>query len=183
MHKNRTPITFIFTLIVAIIALLLAVFFLHIIKNKNTHTSAVLTTLENKILRKRNTNILTQKIAEVDKTRQVINGYFFDPTHIDSFVGYLENLGVTAGTKVTVKSVEVSKTVSNIISIKLFTEGDFSNVIRTIKLLENSPYKIHIQQVFLNKRIDTITQDIKGVSTSKQIIIWNADISFTILSS
>ncbi len=184
MKKNRTTITFIISLIIAVLVLGVFFFFFTIVKNKNKHTSVVLTTLENKIVKKRNASVITQKIEEVNRTASLINSYFADPNQIDSFVSYLEEIGTSADTTVKVETVEIASQVKNTLSVTVSLEGNFSNVIRTVKLLENAPYKIHIGRMALDKRSKTTTTlDVKGAPTSREVTVWHAEISFTILSS
>ncbi len=183
MNKNKTITIFIFSLIASLFIAAIFLFFFKIIKNKNEHTSAVLTALENKILIKQNANAITEKKSEIEATQVEINSHFVNPFEIDSFVEFLENLGTNAGTTVKVKSVEIAKAASNTISIEIEADGDFSPVMRTIRLLENSPYKIHIDRMNLTKDISSVTETVGGVEKTKEIKIWKANIYFNTLSS
>jgi len=183
MFKNKTFIIFIFSLITTIASIVICIFFVIVIKNKNYHTSAVLTTLENKILKKQNISTVIKKISETEETRKSIESYFVNTSEIDSFVGYLENIGTLTNTDLKVGSVVPSTVTKNTLNISVSSEGDFPNVFRTLKLLENSPYNIQIQQVFLNQRLQTSTEEVKGVIKTKETSLWHIDISFSVLTS
>lgn len=183
MHKSHTKLIFYLSILTALLALVVAVFFFRVIKNKNEHTSAVLTILENKINKKANISALEKKIAEVEVTREVINSYFVNSSEIDSFIGYLEKLGTSVGTKLEVKSVAISTDEKNTVLGQLSIEGTFANVMQTITLLENIPYQIHITSVYLNKNIQSVTTEIKGKTIVTEKSVWQADVSFKILSS
>lgn len=183
MRTHHSTLLFIFTLITTLIVLGgLATFFI-VLKHKNAETSTVLTTLENKIQKKKNISTLTKKIAEVEPIKNTLDGYFMNTIQIDTFVGYLEEIGIKAPATVVVKSVEVSPAVKNIVIVTLSVEGDFSNVVRALKLLENAPYAIHVQQFLLNKRLQSVAETLKGVTKTRQVPIWHSEIQFTILST
>lgn len=183
MRTRHTTAVFIFSLVTTLIVLGALSFFFIIVRNKNQHTSAVLTTLENKILKKKNITTLTQKIAEVEPIRNTLNGYFMNTREVDTFVGYLETIGDKAQAPVKVESVEVSPAAKNVVIVKISTEGDFSNVVRVLTLLENAPYALHIEQFSLNKRLQSIPSTTKGVTTTRQVPLWQSEILFTILSA
>lgn len=181
MQKNRTTILFIISIIATLLSVGVFVFFFKVIKNKNEHTAVVMTTLEDKVLEKKNASELVKKMTQVDTIKSTLNGYFVDSASIDSFVNYLESLGVNSNTIVSVKSVEVSKTESNILLVQLSTEGNFSNVMQTVKLLENMPYKVSIQQIFFNKNTKVVTDAAQPKEKPKEISDWEANVSFSVL--
>jgi hypothetical protein len=158
---------------------------LNVIKNKNQHTSVVLTTLQDKITEKENYRINASKIEETKLIQDSMNNYLVDKDKIDVFVGYLENIGVDFSSIVSVKSIEVSKEDSDLILVRLSVNGTFSNVINTINLIENIPYQINITKIYLNKDTRLSFQESRNTvqkqKTSKTPE-WQADISFSILS-
>lgn len=183
MHKPRTTLVFYMSILTMLLAVGSFVFFFKVIKNKNHHTSAVLTTLQSKINKKENIETLEKKIVEVEATRKVINGYFVDSNHIDSFINYLENLGTNTKTELVVKSVEISSSEANTVLGQVSIKGGFADVMRTTTLLENIPYQIHITSLYLNKDIQTVTTEVKGKTVVTTSSVWQADIAFRILSS
>lgn len=183
MNKPRTTLVFYMSILTMILAVGAFVFFFKVIKNKNHHTSAVLTTLQNKINRKENIETLEKKIVEVEATREVINSYFVDSNHIDSFINYLEKLGTSVGTELAVKSVEISSSETNTVLGEISIKGSFSDVMKTTALLENIPYQIHITSLYLNKDIQTVTTEVKGKKVVTTSSVWQADIAFKVLSS
>jgi hypothetical protein len=184
MYKNRTILKLILSSLIMLLSVGTLVLFAKIIANKNSHTSAVLLNLSNKMAKKDNIEILKKKIAEVEETRETINGYFVDSTKIDYFVDYLENLGTSFGTQIKVESFEPSAKDKNTLSVRLSCKGTFSNIMNTILLLENAPYNIHITRTSFSQQLDQITTTDKGgKKTTNSIPTWQANISFTILSS
>lgn len=185
MKKNSTTLILIFSIIATILVICLFVFLLKIIKNKNQHASVVLTTLEGKMKEKENAIIFSRKIAEIKSIQDSVNNHFVDPEKIDSFVGYLEEIGLSLGSEVSVNDIVVPPKTKNIMSFSLSIIGTFQEVMRTITFLENIPYQISITQVYLNKNItQQVKEEIKDIEQKKisEIPTWQADISFNILS-
>lgn len=185
MKKNHTIPVLIFSAIVMILAFSLFIFFLRVIENKNEHTVAVLTTLQEKLKEKEDSILFAGKVAELKSTQESINNYFVDPNKIDTFVSYLEGIGGDLDSTVSVKSIEIPAKTKNLISIKVSISGTFQNVMNTITFLENIPHQINITQIYLNEDRKEIVQDDFKVTTKtkdRKMPIWQADVSFNILS-
>jgi hypothetical protein len=134
-----------------------ALFFLfHVIKNKNEHTSAVLSTLDEKITEKENADVFAKKIADIEATDTALSSHFVDSKKISTFVDYLENYGTQTNTEVTVTDISISDKDKNTIAVKLSIIGEFKDVLQTIALLENDQYQIHITSSFVNRQISTV---------------------------
>ncbi len=176
---KKTTITFSISIITAFIALGAFFFFINIIKNKNEHSSAVLTILDSKLAKKENADLLQKKVSELDTTRKTIDSYFIDPANIDSFVSSLEDLGTEAGANISVKDVEIATTQKNSILVKLSATGSFDNVMKAVLLVENAPYQLHITQISLNSNVSPTDPTAK----KKPASTWQADVSFTVLST
>jgi predicted O-linked N-acetylglucosamine transferase (SPINDLY family) len=188
MNKNRTTFILSLSIIVMILSLGTLVFFFKIIINKNQHTSATLVALANKMERKNNIDSLTKKISEVELTQQTINGYFVDSTKIDSFIDYLEKLGASASTEVKVQNFDTptAKNQTNkTLMVTISSTGTFTNVMRTLELLENAPYKIHITKTTFNlqPKVTAIDEKTGKPVPDSSTPIWQALISFSILIS
>ena len=182
MKKTKTTTIFIFSIVTTILVVCLFIFSLKIIKNKNEHISAVTATLEGKLKEKENMVALSEKVTEIKKTEEILNNYLVDSNKIDVFVSYLEDLGSSLGSKISVENIEISKDVKNKILIKLLITGSFQNVAKSIAFLENIPYEVDINQMYLNKDlpppVDLTDKKVKILPTST----WQADVSFNILS-
>ena len=105
---------------------------------------------------------------------------FIKEDEVDIFVDYLEKLGIPTNSEVLVKGIEIPEKEDNIIIFKLSISGDFNQVIKTVNLLENIPYQINITQFYLNK---DITINVSEENKKEEIIGWQADITFNIVSS
>lgn len=182
MKKNYTTLIFILSIFTTILAICLFIFFLKVIRNKNQHTSTILVTLEEKIKEKENAVIFAEKVSEIKLIQDSINNHFVDPNKIDTFVDYLEKIGLNLGSEVVVKNIEVPAKIKNIIIFNLSIGGTFSKVIETITFLENIPYQINITQVYLNKDIAQKTQVDISKEKVPEVLKWQADVSFNILS-
>lgn len=167
------------------------IYLLNVIKNKNKHISAVSVTLGKKMAEKENLSSLEKKMDELIDTQKKISSYFVDTSNIDQFVEYLENIGTNNGTEVSVNSVDFIKNNKTKILVKISIKGGFSETIKTIAVLENSPYNIIVNSLYLNKEI--IASDVPVVAatdtknTNKEVkkVIkssWQADISFNVLN-
>ncbi|HCY26124.1 TPA: hypothetical protein DIC38_00355 [Candidatus Nomurabacteria bacterium] len=162
-------------------SLLVFIFFFKIIENKNKHTGAVLYTLQEKILDKENSESLKDRLVEIETTFNKIDGYLFDKESVDTFVGYIEDLGSSVGAEISVRSIDAIKNEKNLMKIKVHSNGSFSSVIKSISLIENMSYKIEVVQVYLNRNLET--EEKEGEQTKTILNNWGADITFNIKSS
>lgn len=181
MNKKNTNLIFIASAITTMMAIVVLVFFFKIIENKNKHTSAVLSTLNEKILEKENAETLKEKIIEIESTYIKINDHLFNKESVDTFVSYMEDLGNSVGADISVKSIDSIKNQKNLMQVKVYSYGMFSSVMKSISLIENMPYKIDIIQVYLNKDLNKNTNDSEKVLPV--LNNWSADITFNIKSS
>lgn len=170
MKKNRTILIFIISIITTVLAICVFIFFLKVIKNKNQHTSVVLSTLSDKLKEKENATMFATKIQEIKSLQNSINERFVKTDKIDTFVEYLEEIGKSFGTEVSVEKIEVPPTKKNLIAIQISIIGTFSNVIKTMSFIENIPYQVNVTELYLNQ------------NTDKEIQTWQADMSFNVVS-
>ena len=182
MNKKYVKIIFIISIFITILVFIVLIFFFKVIKNKNEHISKVLTTLIDKQEKKENMEILINKFTELESISEIVNNYFVDPSKIDTFVDYLEKLGVSNSTELIVKNVELDPKKKETISFKVLISGDFVNVIKVIYLLENIPNYTSLNQVFINKEIKVDLSEVEGVEKKTERSIWQADVSFNVLS-
>jgi hypothetical protein len=185
MKKTHTILKLILSIIVTILAIGLLVLFLRIIKNKDQNISVVIATLQEKMKEKEDAAIFAEKVTEIKLLQDSTNSHFVDSDKIDTFVGYLEEMGSSLGSEVSIKNIEIPEKTKKLISFKLSILGTFQEVMKTITFLENIPYQINITQVYLNKEIQESPQG--SIEDKKDEIIqttsnWQADVSFNILS-
>lgn len=182
MKKKNTTIILIISILVTLFVVFAFVFIFKIIQNKNEHTSKVLITLAEKIEDKKNAKILSKKFIELESIYQNINNYFVDPSKIDIFVDYLEKLGLSNQTDLIVKNVEILSKEKDTILVRVSIRGSFANVASVIYLLENIPFNVKLNQIFLNKETENIKNDVDGKEEGSTNSFWRADVSFNILS-
>ncbi len=168
---------------VTLIALAVLIFFFKTIENKNKHTSAVLTTLAEKVKQKENMKSLVEKLNKVSEMSATINSYFVDSKEVDSFINYLENLGTSAGVELEVQNFDVSPNSKNILNVTISTKGSFSNTMKTLILIENAPYKINITRTFLDQSTESSNPDTKDPQKQTTTSFWRSEISFSVLTS
>jgi hypothetical protein len=186
MKKNKTTSFLIFSVFIVILVVLLLVLFINVIKNKNLHISAVATTLGEKMKEKEDATVNVSKITEIKSIQESINNYFVDPNRIDTFVSYLEGIGSDIGSSVEVNGIDIPQKTKNTIAFKLSIKGTFEEVMKTISFMENIPYQIDITQIYLNENAKPFEEKDTKTDTKVKIVkspIWQADISFNILSS
>jgi hypothetical protein len=183
MNKNRTKILFALSIVTMMLACTTLVFFLRVIKNKNEHTSALTLTLADKMAEKQSTEDTKKKTGEVETTRALVESYFVNSSESDAFINYLEGLGTTAGSEVTVDSLDIAPASKNILLVQISGSGTFSSLMRTLELLENSPYKIHVMRTYFNQQsiVDT-TGDAKAPKKTAGPT-WKSEIGFSVLLS
>ncbi len=183
MKKSRTNFIFSLSIFLALFSCATLLFFFHIIKNKNEHTSNLAATLASKIAKKENATDLEKRIAEIQNTKDIIDSHFVSSAAIDSFIEYLERLGPITGAQIKVKGFNLSPNTSNRLMLDITANGTFTSIMRTIMLLENSPYQIHIINTYLSEMTQLVRTDVKGVSKTTEVTSWQAVISFSVLTS
>lgn len=188
MKKNNTNLILVISIILFTLFIGTFVYLLSVIKNKNVHTGVVVATLGEKILEKENIGVIEKRMVELLATQTKLGGYLVDTSHIDDFVEYLENIGTQNNVELSVNSVNIPKNEKNKVLVNISIIGSFSNVMKTIAIVENASYSININSLYLNKEIttvnDTMTEIVKGKEKVTPITkaSWQADISFKVLS-
>lgn len=182
MKKDRTNLIFLISILVTLLVVASFILFFKVIKNKNKHTSRTLSLLEEKIQNKQNSDNLLKRSSELKATSDHVNSYFINPDKIDTFVSYLEKMGTDNNAVLSVKNVEVSTRAKDTLIVKISATGSFSNVMKVVYLLENSPYVVSLNQAFVNKQIKQAQTDKNGKVISAGSSYWQADVSFNILS-
>ncbi len=187
MHQTRANLIFLISFVTALFCAGTVLFFIHVIRNKNEHSSAVLATLENKIEEKNNIGIVHKEIAGIKAVDDMASSHLVNPDKINAFVDYLGAFGVNTDTQVTVKDIKLAPKDKNSIITSIFIVGTFANVEKTIALLENDTYQIHITNLSLGENIplpQALASSPKSALSSPSVLpAWQADVSFTVLSS
>ena len=184
MHnKGNTTLIFCLSTATVLITLGAFIFFFKVIENKNKHTSNVLITLANKEKQKENNENLIKQISEVSDTKSQIDSYFVDPNKIDSFINYLENLGTESGANLKVKGFETKIDSGNSLNVKVSAKGTFNNVISTLMLIEDAPYKLMVTDVRMSQNYKQEILDEKGEVKQAAEKEWEAEITFNVLLS
>lgn len=178
MQKIRTFFTFGVSLATALLCVGAVVFFLHVIKNKNEHSSNALSVLQQKIAQKDDSTVIKKKVTEVVSLHDSIASHVVSVAAINTFVDYLEAFGTSTNTTASVRDIKLNPKDKNSILGTLTITGAFPDVEKAIGLLENDRYQMHITSLSLVK--DTPTQ---SQGTTNQLPTWHADISFNVLSS
>lgn len=183
MKKTKTTIIFTLSLIVALLSISVFVFFIKVIQNKNIHIQAVYATLEEKVIQKSQTDVIKKNNDFIKQSQERINSHFVDTTDISVFIGYLESIGTAGGTTLSVDNIENPATDEKIVTVKVSIIGSFSNTMRTIRMLEHIPYKIHFEYIYLNKYIPTQNP----TDLTKKVVIppssWETQLSFDVLTA
>ncbi|MEI7689031.1 MAG: hypothetical protein WCI91_02480 [Candidatus Nomurabacteria bacterium] len=182
MKKNKINLILIISTIIFVFFIGIFIFLLNIIKNKNEHTSVVMATLSKNMADKENINTLQKKINEFDDINKKIDSYIVDTASIDTFVEFLEKVGVDNGVILTVNGVDIPKNEKNKISVRLSIKGDFSKIMKTVAGLENSPYYMNIVSSYINKEIKEPIVDVTNPSDELKNNLWQADLTFSVLS-
>lgn len=151
--------------------------FFKLVEEKNKNTYNMNQELESKIAEKDNIDAIAKQNKEISSIQSGINSHIVDPASINVFVDYLESLGEKNNTTLKVKSVEISKELKNNIFGKLSIEGYFDNVMQTFALFENSPYFLHVTNMYLNK-----DQNYSSTDASTLPNKWILDVSFNVVS-
>lgn len=178
MQKTRTFFIFGLSLATALLCVGAVIFFLHVIKNKNEHSSHAIVSLQQKIAQKDDSTVIKKKIMQVTSLHDSIAVHVVDVAAINTFIDYLEAFGVHTNTTVSVRDIKLNPKDKNAVLGTLTITGAFPDVEKAIGLLENDRYQMHITSLSLIQ--DPQSQAQGGTN---QIPTWHADISFSVVSS
>jgi hypothetical protein len=184
MQKARTLFIFGLSALTALLCIGSVFFFLHVIKNKNEHSSNAIASLQQKIAQKNSSTIVKKKIDEVQAEHDSVAGHIVDMNTVNTFVDYLEAFGANANTVVSVRDVKLAPKDKNGILASISISGTFANVEKAIGLFENDQYQIHILSLSFTKDTPPVIVTKAGDPVPPpQIPTWHADISLSVLSS
>lgn len=178
MIKKNSTLKFILSVFFAILIIFIFIFFLKIIKDKNRNTSTAMMTLQEKIKTKEKMTMFFEKSEEIRALQNDVNDFFVDTKKIDTFVNYLESLGLDIGSKIIVKEIKVPEKLNDRIEFQLSITGNFDQVTKTVIILENIPYQIEVTRVYYNKEIDDNKDEKVKIL---EIPTWQVDLTFNIL--
>lgn len=186
MNKKFTIYTLVFFSLVTVGSILSSVHLLKNIKRTNQQALSVVEDIESKKLDKNNMNLMAKRVSELAEKQKLLNSYFVNGGDVASFVDYLEGLGSVAGLDIKVKNINQVTTDKNKLMADISVNGKYAGVMRLIGLLENAPYKIHIDTIFLSKGSEPVVIDTEKKSSKvkvREAPIWQGSISFMVLSS
>ncbi len=182
MKNNKTTIIFLISLVIALFTISVFVFLMKVVENKNIHIQSVSSALEEKETEKSQIDKIKKNADMIKESQDKINLYFVDSTNITTFINYLESVGSLGGTTLTVQNVDIPDQQGNQISARILIDGSFSNVMKTLQMMENVPYKVHFNSVYLNKNVSS---DQNGQLNVKKMpkTYWEAQVSLNMLTS
>lgn len=179
--KNRKTITLLILSVITAILVWGAFWFIwHIIKNKNEHSSVVIATLEEKMTDKQNASLFAEKFDEIKTLRNSLTSHFVDKSKVDEFVNYLEDLSLITNARITIVGIDIPEEIKNTIKIDMSIDGEFDEVAKTIKLLENIPYQTTINDLHI---IKNIKPEVKlNEKVIEKFYPWHAEVSINIIT-
>lgn len=182
MQRKKDVLILTSSIIVTFMTLAFLIFFFKTIQNKNKHSSVVVATLVEKTKQKEEMKTLVEKVQKVSEMSDTINSYFVNSKEVDSFVNYLESLGEGARVELEVKSFDVSPASNNLLNVTVSTKGSFSNTVRILMLIENSPYKLNVTRTFMSHGSESLNSDPKNPTKQTTTSFWRSEISFNVLT-
>lgn len=146
------------------------------IKSKNEHTALLSEEIATMTREQGELDNLKKTVAFTETQRSELSTHFVDGSNPAPFLDAIEKLGTPSGAVVTITSVEQPKQGSSLL-VSFLATGNFDSIYRLVRLLENVPYKIKIEKVFLSKN-PSAQVDAKIPARQE----WTANITFTLIS-
>ncbi len=184
MKHTKTTFLLILNIFLALFLISAFIFFFQVIKHKNQHASATLTTLATRVAMKDNSTAVMEAVKNAKESRTTLTNYFLDPTTIDTFVNQIEELGTEANAKLLVKNVAVSTIRKNTISIDFSLVGTFPQVVHALALVEHMPYQVHLKTMYINKTTAAPDASVDGKKSKSTVSLplWQVDAGFDVVS-
>lgn len=171
MPLKKTYIIFFITLSSAIMAVLVFFYVFRIIKNKNDHSSNILSNIQSIIDQKNNISKLQNTVSETREKEEKLSTYLVHSNSLNDFIGFLEGEGTALSIPVEVLSVNASPDKANNINVEIKGVGSFEEVMKLLALIENAPYQIHIEHTYINKVITVEQPPVSAnTNTSNKIV-------------
>lgn len=162
--KGSKKILIIILLLNFVILVVYLLLFLSI-KNKNEETSVLLNEIKTQTNKGTEFKLVEDDLEATEMDRKKINLYFVQGGEggIVLFVEDVENMGKLSGVDLDIKSIafkefdlnnnnsENSNIFENM-KVNLAIEGEWSDILYFLKLLESSPYCISFDKVYLEKK-------------------------------
>lgn len=183
MKTRKTIIILIFSILITSISLFLFIYSIRILSTNRVKISESLDTYWSKVRDKENIMLLSDKINEVNLLKSNIDKHFIKVGEVNKFISYIEDMGEGVGSNISTSNIEIPKDIENIISFRIVVKGNFKQVMNTISFLENIPYRININQIYLYKKEKEINSEKETpIVETPENTIWQSDVSFDILS-
>lgn len=185
MPLKKTYIIFFITLASALMATLVFFYIFRIIKNKNDHSSNLLSSIQSITDQKNNISTLQKTVAETKEKEAKLSTYLVHSNSLNDFIGFLEGEGSALSMPVEVLSVNATSGGANKINVEIKGTGSFENTMRLLALIENAPYQIHIEHTYINKvagAAETSSNATGTVSQKTSNSNFEINISFNVVS-
>lgn len=135
---------------------------------------------------KKNTSLRSVKniMNDTKKEREQLSRLFIQPDGTIDFIETVESFGKIAGVKIEIESVNIeflkNKKASSTekFKISLKTEGEWSNTIHFLSILETAPYQISFDDIKLDK---ISTESIPDSKEEKGASYWRGGFVFGVL--
>lgn len=182
LTQTSKKIFFIVLLFIAGAITVYAMLFLNI-KKKNEYSSVITQELKGQSKKDTELRVIEANLNETKNSRDKINSYFVQEGE-DGLVYFMDNiasLGRQAGVQLKINSILLEETkkgeenikkVTESMKLNLGVEGDWSDVVLFIKLLENIPLSISFDRVDLG---------IKETAGGEPTDIWESSLNLTVL--
>jgi Tfp pilus assembly protein PilO len=178
MPNKKTYIFFISALLVTFVMMGILVFVFFQVKSKNEKSAEISQQINRKITQEGNLEALQKVIEETKEKRQQLKSYIVDESHIDEFVGWVENQGESVGVPIIINTVSLSNTKKNTLAVSFSGSGSFDKVTKLVSLIEYSPYQVHIKNLSLNRTTQLADNTKPDILVTK----WDLIMDFEVVS-
>ena len=160
-------------------------------KSQSIADSRVL--IDTEIKRAHDVSLLKQQVLVARSQQEKVSQFFLQKDQIAPFLGYIESIGTSNSSLVTIDSVDILKgTKSNSLSVNFKISGTYQQVMTTLEYIEKIPYYSRVQKVTINISPGSgggeITTIVDADGKSKQVksavtdALWSADVNLVIFS-
>lgn len=107
------------------------------------------------VLNKKNDDLqsLRKTLRSTEEDRKLLDTHFVSEANVARFLSEIEGFGVETKTNVKLESVKQEGEPKTLL-LNLRANGEFSDLMALVKLMEQAPYAIVVDKLLLNKRIN-----------------------------
>lgn len=174
--RNKNIQNLLSTTTVIFIVLCVAYFYFYKQINKNIKlTEKIKVDLQEEISKREEIKDFNDSFKLIEQDKNLFETHFVQKSNVVPFLNKIEDMAKSVGVEVEVSSIEISSDNTGLL-VQIKSSGTFSKIYKLINLLENSPYELEFNSVYMYSEIGD------GLNKKGGVNLWQADFNIKLIS-